>query len=236
MDSLSNRRAFIWKLGAGASAGLASTVGVSGPAGAAAEDPVLKAARLEEEKALRRLHRAFEDAMDKGLHEQVVGMFTDDAEVIFNGGLFRGRSQGVHRLYRERFAAGRSGGWMEPAPGFEPAADPQLDSVEISTDLQRASAVFPYSIQVGMPFDTENSHAAMARLHGEGVRTWWEGGLYRIAYRRSLDGSWQISRLEYDTRSRADWRAGRSYAQPISIPRLSVRYPVDQQGPDVLTA
>ncbi len=140
----------------------------------------------------------------------------------------------MSRLYRERFAAGKTGKRMEPAPGFELAADQQQDSVEVAADLKSAVAVFPYSIQVGMPFETESSLAAMARLHGEGVRTWWEGGVYRLSYRKDAAGSWKIGRLEYDTLSRADYRVGKRYALPISVARLSARFPEDQQGPDQL--
>jgi hypothetical protein len=191
-------------------------------------------ALLEEEKALRKFHQRFEQAMDKGLHEEVIGMFAVDAEVVFNGGVFSQRSQGVSRLYRERFPSGKTGRRMEPAPGFELTADQQQESVDVSPDLRSATAVFPYSIQVGMPFETESSLAAMARLHGEGVRTWWEGGVYKVTYRKDEAGSWTISRLEYDTQSRADWRTGRRYAQPISVARLSTRFPADPHGPDGL--
>lgn len=235
MGGLSNRRSFIWKLGAGASAGVASTVGMAGPQPVAAGDPALKVALLEEEQALRRFHQAFEHAVDKGLHEEVIGMFAEDAQVVFNGGVFSGRRRGISRLYGENFPSGKTGGWMEPAPGFELAADQQLDSVQVSPDRLRATAQFPFSIQVGAPLDSETSLVAMARLHGEGVQTWWEGGVYRINYRKdAADGRWQISRLEYDTLSRADWRPGRSYAQPIGVARFSRRFPMDQQGPDEL--
>ena len=123
---------------------------------------------------------------------------------------------------------------MEAAPGFELSADQQRDSVEVSPDLRSANAVFPYSTQVGVPFETETSLAAMARLHGEGVRTWWEGGVYRVNYRKDAAGHWKISRLEYDTLSRADYRPGKSYAEPISVSRFATCFPVDQQGPDDL--
>ena len=66
------------------------------------------------------------------------------------------------------------------------------------------------------------------------MHTWWEGGAYKVTYRKDAAGSWKISRLEYDTLSRADWRPGRSYAQPISVARLSTRFPADPQGPDDL--
>jgi len=234
------RRSFIWKFGAGASGALAATSVLGMPAAEASttDDPALRAALLEEEKALRELHQAFENAMDKGLHEEVIGMFSDDGEAAFNGGVFRGRSQGVSRLYRDRFHAGKTGRRMDPAPGFELTADQLRDSVpnsvKVSPDLRSAKAVFPYSIQVGMPFETESSLAAMARLHGEGVRTWWEGGVYRVNYRKDAAGHWKISRIEYDTLSRADYRSGKSYAQPISVSRLATRFPADPHGPDDL--
>jgi hypothetical protein len=232
------RRSFIWKMGAGASAALAPTVimaaGIAKAEASTTDSPAMRVALLEAEKALVKFHQAFEQAMDKGLHEEVIGMFSDDAEVVFNGGVFKSRSHGVSRLYRDRFPAGKTGRRMEPAPGFELTADQQRDSVEVSPDLRSAKAVFPYSIQVGMPFETETSLAAMARLHGEGVRTWWEGGVYRVNYRKDVAGHWKISRLEYDTLSRADYRSGKSYAQPISVLRFATRFPADQQGPDDL--
>jgi len=230
------RRSFIWKISAGASGALAATaaLGVSNEEAGTTDNPALRAALLEEEKALRRFHQAFEQAMQKGLHEEAIDMFADDSEVVFNGGVFKGRSHGVTRLYRDRFPAGKTGRRMEPAPGFELTADQQHESVEISPDLRSAVAVFPYSIQVGIPFDTETSLAAMARLHGEGVRTWWEGGVYRVNYRKDVAGHWKISRLAYDTLARADYRSGKSYAQPISVSRLATRFPADPHGPDVL--
>lgn len=232
------RRSFIRKLGAGASGALALTAGLgvakTDIEASTTDDPALRVALLEEEKMLRRFHQAFEQAMDKGLHEEVIGMFSDHAEVVFNGGVFTRRSHGVSRLYRDRFPARKTGRRMEPAPGFELTADQQRDSVEVSPDLRCAKAVFPYSIQVGMPFETETSLAAMARLHGEGVRTWWEGGVYRVHYWKDAAGHWKIGRLEYDTLSRADYRPGKSYAQPISVLRFTTRFPADPQGPDDL--
>lgn len=234
LKSGSSRRSFIWKLGVGASAAIASTAGMAGAEKRNTDDPALRAALLEEEKVLRKLHQAFEQALDKGLQEDVIGLFAADAEVVFNGGVFSQRSHGVSRLYRDRFPERKTGRRMEQAPGFEPAADQQQDSVEVSTDLLSAKAVFPYSIQVGEPVETESSLAAMARLHGEGVRTWWEGGVYRVSYRKDAAGSWKISRLEYDTLARADYRPGRRYALPISVARLATCFPEDRLGPDAL--
>ena len=234
IPKLNSRRSFIWTMGAGASAVLASTAVMAAGKTATAADPSLQLALLREEKALREVHQAFEQALDQALQEEVIGMFADDAEVVFNGGRFTQRNRGVTRLYRDRFQTGNCGRRMEPAPGFELAANQQRASVEVSADLKSAEAVFPYSIQVGAPLESDSSLVAMARLHGEGVRTWWEGGVYQVAYRKDAAGSWRIARLEYHTLARADYRPGKSYARPISVARMAMRYPEDPQGPDDL--
>jgi carotenoid cleavage dioxygenase len=198
--------------------GVTSANAVSRPGDDGAVDPALRAALLEEAQALRQLHQAFEQAQDKGLSDEILRMFAEDAEVVFNGGLFLARDEGVSRLYRERFPAGKSGRRMDPAPGFELAADQQQERVQVAPDRLTATAVFPYSIQVGTPIDSESSLATMARLHGEGVRTWWEGGGYHVTYRKdATDGRWTISRLEYRTLARADYRPGRTYAAALSV-------------------
>ncbi len=229
------RRSFFRKMGAGVSAALASTAGMARTESGDAGDASLQVALLEEEKTLRKLHRAFERAMDNGRYDEIIGMFADDAVVVFNGGVFDNRSQGVSRLYLHHFRSGKSGKRMEPAPGFELDPDRQRDGVEVSPDRMSAKAVFPYSIQVGRPLESDTSLADMARLHGEGVRTWWEGGVYKLSYGKNApDGLWKISKLEYNTLSRADYRSGRSYAAPIAVSPFATRFPEDSQGPDAL--
>lgn len=228
-----SRRSFFWKMGAGVSGALAAPA-VMAETGDDA-DLSLKVALLEEEKSLRRFHQSFEQAIDAGRFEDVIELFADDAQVVFNGGIFANRSQGVSRLYSGRFRSARTGRRMDPAPGFELDAEQLHDSVQVSPDLLSATAVFPYSIQVGAAIDSQSSLASMARLHGEGVRTWWEGGHYIVTFRKEVvDGRWMISRLEYKTLSRADYRAGRSYAKPIAVAPISTRYPDDRLGPDAL--
>src|SRR5690606_21739863 len=137
-----------------------------GPAAAGnAGDLALKAALLEDEKALRRLHQAFTQAMDAGRCEEAAGLFAADAEVVFSGSAFSQRNQGVSRLFREHFQAAKTGRSMEQAPGFELAAGQLAESIDVAADRLSATAVFPYSIQVGMPVETDTSLAAMARLH-----------------------------------------------------------------------
>lgn len=208
------RRSFFLQLGAGVSTALASTAALARSTGDDAGDPARRAALLEDEKALRALHQAYEHALDKGRYDEVVSMFADGGEVVFDGAVFSNRGDGLSRLYRERFASGKIGKRMEAAPGFEVDPAEQQERVEVSPDRQSARARFPFSIQVGAPIETETSLASMARLHGEGVRTWWEGGVYAVDYVRDR-GRWKVSRLEYRTLSRADYRAGRPYARPL---------------------
>jgi hypothetical protein len=211
------RRSLFWKLGAGVSAALASTTGLARAGTDDGDGTARQAALLADELALRKLHQAYESAMDKGMYEDVVRLFCDDAEVVFDGRTVQGRAHGVSRLYLGQFRAGGTGKRMEPAPGFEVDAGQQRESVEVSADRLTAKAVFPYSIQVGMPIETESSLAGMARLHGEGVYRWWEGGVYDINYVKRQDGRWTIRRLEYRTLSRADYRPGRSYARAMPV-------------------
>ncbi|MFS8606754.1 MAG: nuclear transport factor 2 family protein [Gammaproteobacteria bacterium] len=228
------RRSFFWKLGVGVSTALASATAMGRAASSDAGDAALRAAMLEEEKALRALHRDFEQALDAGRYDDVVALFADDAQVVFNGGVFDNRRQGIGRLYRELFREGQTGRRMPQAPGFEIDPERQQESVEISRDRLSARAVFPYSIRVGRPIESDSSLAAMARLHGEGVQTWWEGGVYEVRYRKDADGRWKISRLEYRTLARADWRPGRTCAMPMTVAPLATCYPEDPHGPDAL--
>ena len=105
----------------------------------------------------------------------------------------------------------------------------------MAADRKTASASFSYSIQVGAPIVSDSQLVQMARLHGEGIRKWWEGGTYEISYvKDSRDSAWKIKRLEYRVLSKADYRPGKPHARPISIPHFSEVYPEDPAGPDIL--
>lgn len=237
------RRSFMWKMGAAMTAVLASAVPGKSNSGTG-QDAGLKnqvdslssqLGILEDENAIRRLHQTYENLLNNGRYEEAVNLFTDDGEVVFNGGIFKGKSRGVLLLYNERFKPGLTGIRIEPAPGFHPTAEQQPDSINVAADRKTASASFSYSIQVGAPIVSDSQLVQMARLHGEGIRKWWEGGTYEISYvKDSRDSAWKIKRLEYRVLSKADYRPGKSHARPISIPRFSKVYPEDPAGPDIL--
>ena len=89
----------------------------------------------------------------------------DDAQVVYNGGLFTGK-EGIRRLYCDHFASGCTGRKIEPAPGFETDPAQQLDIVEVAADRKTATGQFPYSMQVGTPMTGDSSLVEMARLQG----------------------------------------------------------------------
>ena len=234
------RRSFIWKTGAAMSAVIASAVtGISKQKvdpDAGLKDQLEhlsnRIASLEDANAIRELHQAYESRLDQGMYEEVAGMFADDAEVVYNGGLFTGK-EGIRRLYCDHFASGRTGRKIEPAPGFEPDPAQQLDVVEVMGDRKTATGQFPYSIQVGAPMTGESSLVEMARLQGEGIVSWWESGIHEVSYVKK-DNIWKIRKLEYRVTSKADYKPGRSYAKPIDVPAFSSIFPKNPAGPDRL--
>jgi hypothetical protein len=237
------RRSFLWKIGAAIPAVLVSAIPGRSSTGTDPGDGLKNRIRslssqlgiLEDENAIRRLHRTYENLLNRGRYEEVINLFTDDGEVIFNGGIFMGKSRGVFRLYNGRFKSGTTGRKIEPAPGFRSDTEQQQDMVKVAADRKTAGARFAYSIQVGTPIVSDLSLVKMARLHGEGIMKWWEGGTYEVSYMKDMKDGWKIKRLEYRVFSKADYRPGKSRARPISIPLFSMVYPEDPAGPDMLT-
>lgn len=235
------RRSFLWRTGAAVSAVIASAVtGVSksGPdhdEGLKSEVDRLSGqiGCLEDANVIRSLHQKYESYLDRGMYEDVVGMFADEAEVTFNGGVFAGKDRGVRRLYCDTFSQGRTGKKMEPAPGFEPDPAQLREAVDVAPDRKSAEAQFTYSMQVGTPLISDLPLLDMARRQGQGILQWWEGGIQAVSYVKVGD-AWKISRLEYRVQSKANYKPGRSYARPISVPQFSEAYPGNPTGPDRL--
>jgi carotenoid cleavage dioxygenase len=188
---------------------------------------------LEDANVIRKLNQSYESYLDNGMYEEVVGMFTDEAEVVFNGGVFAGKDKGIRRLYCDHFAPRLTGKKIEPAPSFEPDPEQRLDVVEVAGDRRTATSQFPYSMQVGEPMTGSSSLVEMARLQGGGIVKWWEGGICEASYVK-VGESWKIRRLEYKTGSKANYRPGQAYAKPIDVPAFSKTYPGNPTGPDKL--
>jgi hypothetical protein len=232
----SGRRSFLWKAGAAMTAAAAAVVPgmakISGSKNTDADPLANQLGILEDEKALRTLHTTFENLLDSGKYEEVAGLFKEDASVVYNSGIYKGKKS-VDRLYREHFSSGLTGKKIGPAPGFKAARE----AITVAADRLSAQAQFPYSIQVGTPMTLDSPLVNMARLQGGGISKWCESGIYEISYARcSKDGSWKIAKLEHRILSSTDYRPGRAYANPISVPQFAKTYPENPSGPDRLIA
>ncbi len=238
-----DRRSFIRKTGAVLSAGLASAIaGVSKPN--PDEDMPLKEqvdrlsnqlGILEDTNAIRKLHQDYGYYLDNGMHEEIVNLFAGDGEVYFNGGIFIGRDQGVRRLYVDHFGRDFTAGKNGPAHGFLLDHTQKQDAVEVAPDRKTAQARFHCLMQARTRDTSEFPMMEMARLQGQGILQWWEGGVYEISYVKYRD-TWKIKKLDYRTMWQADYALGRTYGKPGVVPPFSKTYPDDPIGPDKLIA
>jgi hypothetical protein len=178
-------------------------------------------AALTATEAVRRLQHQYGYYLDKCLYDEVVDLFSDQGEVRFLGGVFKGK-ESVRRLYCGRFRANFTGGKNGPVFGFL-LDHPQLqDVIHIAADRTTAQARFRSLMQAGRH---ESS--------GQPVRQWWEGGLYENTYVRE-DGVWKIKVLNYRPIWHADFETGWAHTRPEYVPLYSKTYPEDPIGPDEL--
>ncbi|MBN1904014.1 MAG: nuclear transport factor 2 family protein [Deltaproteobacteria bacterium] len=235
------RRSFIWKAGAAVSALLATAVpAIAMPVfkkdkGLESEMERLnsRVASLEDEKSIHALYRTYESLLERGSYEDLVELFSNDGEVIFNSGVYKGKETGVRRLYCSLFRSGMTGKRISPAPGFETACESAQDHVQISDDRGSANGRFSYSMQIGVPLTSDSVLVSMARLHGGGVMRWWEGGTCHIScVKEAAGGAWKIKRLEYHTLAKRDYRPGKTYSTPVSAVPFAKAYPEEPNGPD----
>ena len=73
--------------------------------------------RREDELDVRKLQYLYGYLIDKCLYNETVDLFTDDGEVRFFGGIWRGK-EGIRRLYVERFQKRFTHGTNGPIDGF----------------------------------------------------------------------------------------------------------------------
>ena len=176
--------------------------------------------RTEDEQAVRKLHHLYGYFIDKCLYREVVDLFTDDCEVHFFGGIFKGKA-GAARLYIERFQKQFVHGNNGPVDGFLLDHPQHQDVVDIQEDGVTALARFRCTMQAGR-------HES----YGD-VRQWWEGGLYENTYKK-VDGVWRIHILNYVPQWHADYETGWAHTRPNYVPFLTTTYPEDPVGPDAI--
>ena len=181
----------------------------------------------EDELDIRKLQYLYGYLIDKCLYNETVDLFTDDGEVRFFGGVWRGKA-GVRRLYVERFQSRFTHGTNGPVDGFLLDHPQMQDIVNIQPDGVTALGRARSMMQAGR-------HEAYADPANPmlGVRQWWEGGIYENTYRK-VDGKWRIHVLNYMPQWHADFETGWAHTRPGYVPFPNATFPDDPTGPDAL--
>lgn len=183
----------------------------------------------EGELDVKKLQYLYGYLINKCMYDQVVDLFTDDGEVHFFGGIYRGKA-GVRRLYVDRFRKSFTHNNNGPIDGFL-LDHPQIqDIVTIMDDGVTAKLRGRSTMQAGRHVDyTDPSNPMTAN-----PRQWWEGGLYENTYKKGADGKWRIHILNYFPHWHADFDKGWAYTQEQYVPFPKVCFPEDPIGPDEL--
>ncbi len=189
---------------------------------------------LEDTQAIRNLHYAYGYYIDKCLYEDVVDLFADDGEVHFAGGIYRGKDEGVRRLYVESFLEGFTGGKPGPVHGFLLDHLQMQDVIHVAPDRETAKARFRAFMQAGAHVTSESPMGEADRKEDRGPTQWWEGGIYENSYVKE-DGVWKIKVLNYNPLWHADYENGWSHTKVGYIPTdPPVLYPENPTGPDAV--
>jgi carotenoid cleavage dioxygenase len=175
---------------------------------------------------IRRIQYTYGYLIDKCLYREVVDLFTEDCEVHFFGGIYKGKA-GAARLYIERFQKNFTHGNNGPIDGFLLDHPQHQDVVDIQPDGVTALARFRCTMQAGRHKDYTGDNPM------QGVRQWWEGGIYENTYKK-VDGVWRIHILDYAPQWHADYETGWAHTRPNYVPFLDKTIPEDPTGPDVL--
>ncbi len=185
---------------------------------------------LEDTQDIRNLHHAYGYYIDKCLYEDVVDLFADDGEVHFAGGIYRGKEEGVRRLYVGGFLQDFTGGKPGPVYGFLLDHLQMQDVIHVAPDRRTAKARFRCFMQAGAHETSPSAKAA--REQGQSPMRWWEGGIYENTYVKE-DGVWKIQVLNYNPLWYADYETGWGNTRPFfdqtEAPKL---YPDNPRGPD----
>ena len=188
---------------------------------------VARVEKLEHELAIqrdihevRRLQYTYGYFIDKSQYNEVVDLFSDEGDVWFLGGIYKGKA-GVRRLYVEYFQTQFTQGHNGPRYGWL-LDHPQMQMViDVAPDRKTARARGRSMMQAGL-HDTAQGQP----------RAWWEGGIYENEYVREL-GVWKIRVLRYFPFWHGSFAEGWQKT-PIDFIRGKSPRPQDPLGPDTL--
>ena len=184
------------------------------------EELTEKVGMIEDAQAIRNLQHKYGYYMDKAFYEAIIDLFSEDCEIHFLAGIFKGKA-GARRLFIDRFRALFAKGVDGPKPGVL-MEHPQLqDIVDVAPDRKTARARFRYFMQAGTHYTTGIAHQ------------WWEGGLYENVYVKD-GGVWKIKVLIPKMVYIGEYEHGWAYTKPQYVPFMTTTYPDDPLGPDEL--
>jgi len=179
---------------------------------------------LEDTNAVRHLQFKYGYYLDKCLYDEVVDLYSDDCEIHFVGGIFRGKAS-ARRLYCDRFRTRFTNGNNGPVLGFLLDHLILQDIIDIAPDRKLARARMRVFMQAGRHRDfTDAAHPQ---------RQWWEGSLYENVYVKE-DGVWKMKVLNYRPVWHADFDKGWALTPPDYVQFYSKAFPEDPVGPDEL--
>jgi hypothetical protein len=174
---------------------------------------------LEDIHAIRTLHFKYGYYMDKCLFGEIVELFSEDAEINFLGGIFRGKA-GAKRLY------GGATGLNGPVNGMMFEHLHAQDIVDVAPDRSSAKGRFRCLLQGGVH---ESKKDAPPRIPSQ----FWEGGLYENTYVKE-DGVWKIQVFGYNVVWQATYEQGWAHAsgEVLMVSPYQKTFPEDPRGPD----
>ena len=181
-----------------------------------------RVAALEDEKAIRRLHHAYGYFMDKWLFPEIVDLFTDDVELHFLNGVFRGRA-GAERMYGYAGAGVRG-----PRDGLLFEHLLMQDAIDVAVDGLTAKGRFHAILFVSV-------HDSVKAHYPDWPAQFWEGGIHENDYRKQA-GIWKISRFNYRIAYQADYATGWAHSpdEPLMVTPFTGTWPEVPGGPDEL--
>ncbi len=181
---------------------------------------------MEDIHAVRMLHFKYGYYLDSCLYEEIVELFSDEAELRFLNGVYRGKA-GVRRLYcdwlRKLWTGGREGlphGLLYDHLMLQ-------DVIDVAPDRRSAMGRFRAVMQGGFHESAEPTDRTVPRPG-------WEAGIYENRYVRE-DGVWKFGLFDYNMLWQADYDKGWARSATHLKP-LTRTWPEDPVGPDELLA
>lgn len=179
---------------------------------------------LEDINDIRKLHYAYGYYIDYNWPNAVAELFSDDAEIIFLSGIYKGK-EGARRLYGQWFQNFFTQGKPGPLDGFLLDHFQMQDIITVAEDRNTAKGRFR-ALLFGGTHETSD-------YKPEGLpHQWLEAGIYENEYVRE-NGVWKIKKLDYVLQWEAEYEKGWHNSTAHQQPQIAA-YPENPVGPDVL--